>query len=251
MLRFAIAAAALVMGLPASVLAQTVDQLVARNVAARGGAKAWRAVASLQLAGRMEIGKAVTVPYVLDQKRPDKMRLEFVFDEQTAVQAYDGKAGWKFEPFRNRTHAQPMNEAELREAAGTSDPRGLLVDYARRGHKIELQGREKIDGRDAHKLKVTLPGGAVRWVYLDAKTGLEIKVESLRKLGRRERRVATFYQDWRAQEGLLIPRRLETRTEGRAEPLTLTVQTVRVNLPLEDSRFAMPAGPLAAAQKGK
>jgi len=248
MLRTAIAAAALAIGLPASALGQTVEQLVARNVAARGGSGAWQSVSALKLTGRMQIGKDTTVPYVLDQKRPGKMRLEFVFDDKTAIQAFDGKTGWKYEPFRNRMKAQPMNEEELRQAAGTSDPRGLLLDYAKRGHKIEFLGREKVREQDAYRLKVTLPGGAVRWVFLDAKTGLEIKVESLRRLGRRERRVETYYYDWLQEKGLLIPRRLETRTEGRGEPMTLTVQTVHVNPKLDDSRFVMPTGPLAATR---
>jgi hypothetical protein len=129
----------------------------------------------------------------------------------------------------------------LREAAGSADLYGLLFDYAPRGHTVELLGREPIQGRDAFKLKVTLPGGAVRWVYLDAESALEVKVEALRTLGGRERRVETFYHDWQAAGGLLIPRRHETRTEGANKLHLLTVESVRVNPPLDDSRFAMPA----------
>ena len=247
MLRTALAGAALAFCLPAWGLAQTVDQLVARNVAARGGAEAWRAVSSLRLTGRMDVGKGMLVPYVLEQKRPRKMRLEFVFDGETAVQCSDGKAGWKLAPFRGRTTPEPMTDKELREAADSADLYGLLFDHARRGHAVELLGREPVQGRDAFKLKVTLPGGAVRWVYLDAESGLEVKVDALRTLGGRDRRVETFYHDWQAAEGLLIPRRYETRTEGAKESHPLTVETVRVNPPLDDSRFAMPAAAPAPA----
>lgn len=227
--------------LPALGFAQTVDDLVARNVDARGGAEAWKAVSSLRLTGRMEVGEGMLVPYVLEQKRPRKMRLEFEFDGETAVQCTDGETGWKLVPFLGRTNPEPMTEAELLESAGSADLYGLLFDYASRGHIVELLGREPVEGRDAFKLKVTLPGGAVRWVYLDAESGLEVKLETLRTLGGRERRVETFYRDWQEAEGLLIPRRQESRTEGEKTLHLLTVETVNVNPALDDSRFAMPA----------
>jgi len=221
--------------------ARAVDALVTRNIVARGGAEAWQAVSTLRLSGRMDVGNGMTVPYVLEQKRPGKMRLEFVFDGETAVQSSDGKSGWKLVPFRGRTIPEPMTEAELRETADSADPYGLLYDYAARGYTVELLGREPVEGRDAYKLKVTLPRGAVRWLYLDAETALEVKQEALRTVARRERRVETIYSDWQPADGLLIARRQETSTEGDKESHFLTVDSVNVNPPLDDSRFAMPA----------
>ncbi len=247
--RTVFAAAVVALCLPALGQAQTVNGLVTRNVAARGGAKAWRAVSSLKLTGKMDVGKGMQVPYVLEQKRPGKMRLEYIFDGATVVQCSDGKTGWKLAPFQGRTTAEPLTREELREAAGSADLYGLLFDYVRRGIAISLVGREPVEGRDAFKLQVTLPGGAVRWVYLDAESALEVKVDALRTLAKRQRRVETFYRDWQAADGLLIPRRYETRTEGAKEPNILTVETVRVNPPIHDSRFAMPAAPGSATTR--
>jgi hypothetical protein len=251
LLKSVLAAAALALCLPASGFAETVDELVAKNTAARGGAAAWQAVSSLQLSGRMDVGKGMSVPYVLEQKRPGKMRLEFVFDGETSIQTFDGKSGWKLAPFLGRTTAEPMTEAELGLAADTADLYGLLFDYAKRGHKVELLGNEVVQGQDTFKLKVTLPGGSVRWVYLDAKSGLEIKVEALRRLRKRDRVVETFYHDWQATDGLLIARRLETRTEGEKTIHPFTVQSVLVNPPLADARFAMPVTGPTIARNGK
>jgi hypothetical protein len=221
--------------------ARAVDALIARNIAARGGADAWRAVSSLRLTGRMDLGQGMHVPYVLEQKRPGKMCLEFVFDGETAVQCADGNSGWKLAPFRGRPTPEPMTEAELRETADSADLYGLLYDYAARGHVVELEGREPVDGRDAIKLKVTLPKGGVRWVYLDAETALEVKLEALRMVAGREYRVETRYFDWQEADGLLIAHRQETLTEGDKESHFLTVDSVSVNPPLDDSRFALPA----------
>jgi outer membrane lipoprotein-sorting protein len=220
--------------------ARVVANLVERNLEARGGAVAWEAVSSLQLSGRMDVGQGMAVPYVLEQKRPGKTRLQFVFDGETAVQAFDGKVGWKLLPFLGRRNPEPMTETELRTAADTSDLYGLLFDYAARGHSVELLGQEVVAGRDAFKLKVILSGGAVRWVYLDAETALEIKAEALRTIAGRQRLVETFYSDWQDKDGLLIARRQDTATEGDPKSHFLTVESVTVNPAIDDSRFAMP-----------
>jgi hypothetical protein len=188
----------------------------------------------------MDVGQGVHVPWVLEQKRPGKMCLEFDFDEATTVQCVDGDAGWKIVPFRGRTAPEPMTADEWREMASSAHIDGLLFDSAARGSVVELIGEQPVHGRDAFKLKVTLPGGAVRWVYLDAETGLEVKLEAVRNLAGREHLVETFYYAWRTTDGLLIPGRQETRTEGTNDIHFLTVEHIDVNPPLDDARFSIP-----------
>ena len=227
---------------------KVVDALIARNVAARGGAEAWRAASSLRLSGQMDLGQGMHVPYVIEQKRPGKMCLEFVFDDETAIQCVDGKTGWKLLPFRGRMTPEPMTESELRDIADTANLDGLLFDSAQRGHKVKLLEQVAVDGRDAFKLQVTLPGGAMRWVYIDVETALEVKLEAIRTVAGKERRVETLYSDWQATDGLLIARRQETLTEGDKESHFLTVTSVSVNPPLDDARFLMPAATVDGSQ---
>jgi len=239
-LAFVLVAALLVYNSDAMKEARFVKTLVARNIDARGGADAWEAVSSLRLAGEMDLGQEMVVPYVLEQKRPDKMCFEFVFDGETAVQCADGKTGWKLQPYLGRTAPELMTDAELRETADSADPYGLLYDYAARGSDVELVGQESLEGRDVFKLKVTLSRGGVRWLYLDAETALEVKLETMRTVAGRERRVETLYSEWQEVDGLLIALRQDTRTEGDEESHFLTVDSVIVNPRLEDSRFRMP-----------
>jgi len=221
--------------------ARVIKGLVAQNIEARGGAESWSAIESLQLSGQMDLGQGMHVPYVIDQKRPGKMCLDFEFNEETATQCVDGATGWKRLPFRGRNRPEAMTAAELREMAGAADIDGLLLNYKERGHEIELVGKEMIGDRATTKLQIMLPGGAVRWLYIEDETGLDIKLETMRVLGGKERLVSTYYMDWQETDGLLIPRRLETQTEGDEETHFLTVENVRVNAPLDDSRFAMPS----------
>ena len=240
MLCIAVVAALLIYNSDAMKEARFINTLVARNIEARGGAAVWEAVGSLRLAGQMDLGQEMVVPYVLEQKRPDKMCFEFEFDGETAVQCADGETGWKFLPFLGRTAPEAMTEAELRETADGAEPYGPLYNYAARGSDVELAGRETLDGRDVFKLKVTLAMGSVRWLYLDAETALEVKMETTRTVAGRERRVETVYSDWRQTDGLLIAHRQDTRTAGDTDSHFLTVDSVTVNPPLDDARFKMP-----------
>ena len=109
---------------------RVVDGLIARNVEARGGVDAWRAVDSLRVAGRMDLGQGMNVPYTIEQKRPGKMCLEFEFDGEVATQCVAGDSGWKVLPYLGRTRPEPMTDIEFREMADTADIDGLLIDAA-------------------------------------------------------------------------------------------------------------------------
>lgn len=223
--------------------ARFVKALVARNIDARGGIEAWKKVKTMKMTGRMDLGQGMSVPYVLEQKRPDKMCFTFEFDKHTARQCIDGDHGWKIAPFRGRDYAERMTKTELREMADSTDPYGLLYNYASRDIDIDLVGHVKVGDRDAIKLKLTMDKGAVRWLYLDAETALELKMEMMRTIARRTRRVQTVYSDWKKADGLLIAHRQETTTQGDPDSHFLTVEMVSVNLSMEDSRFAMPVMP--------
>jgi len=237
----ALAVAFLIYNSDAMKEARLVRALVAQNIEARGGEDAWQAVDTLWLSGQMDLGQGMHVPYIMEQKRPGKMCLEFVFDDETATQCVDGNSGWKLLPFRGRSEPEAMTAKEFHQMADSAAIDGLLVNSFKQGHEIKWLGREVIAGRSATKVEVTLPGGAKRWIYIDEETGLDVKLASMRMLRGQERRVETFYYDWQETDGLLIPRRQETHTEGREGSNFLTVDGIVANPPLDDSRFSLPA----------
>jgi len=83
----------------------TADEIVAANVAARGGLQAWRAVRTLRMTGQMDVGREMQVPFTLLLERPAKMRLEFLFDGEMVVRVFDGKSGWVRRPWPWRAGA--------------------------------------------------------------------------------------------------------------------------------------------------
>jgi outer membrane lipoprotein-sorting protein len=228
-------------------------QIVEKNVQARGGLKAWQAVSSLKMSGEMDAGgKAdVKVPFVLALKRPHKSRLEITFAGQNAVQTYDGTQGWKVRPFLNRDDVEPFTPAEARSAAAAAELDGPLIDYAKKGARVELAGTEKVEGRKAYKLKLTAKDGVQRFVWVDASTFLESKISGEpRKLDGRPHAVSIYYRDFRTVNGLKVPFKLETAVEGVKQHRSMVISSVTVNPPLEDTLFAKPGSRGGLAKGG-
>jgi len=219
-------------------------EVVTKNVAARGGLEAWRAVKTISLSGKMGAGgnqramlqmptqaqatvvtrktgepqlpsrriDEVNLPFLMELARPRKMHLELQVGGKAALQVYDGVNGWKLRPYLNRLDVEPYTADEMKAAATQSDLDGPLVDYAAKGTRIESEGVEKVEDRDTYKLKLTLKSGDVTHVWVDAQTFLETKIQGQpRRLDGTDHPVEVYYRDYRNVNGLQIPFVLETR----------------------------------------
>ena len=221
----------------------TVDQVIERNVAARGGLKAWRAINTLSMSGQMEAGgkKNSALPFVMEMKRPHKSRLEIAFEGQTAVQVYDGSQGWKVRPFLDRNEVEPFTADEAKAAAAWDELDGPLVDYARKGTRVQLLGTEAVEGHPAYKLKLTMNSGEQRRLWIDAKSFLEVKIDGQpRKMDGKVRDVAIYYRDYRMVNGLIMPHTFETAVSGVNQTYKMHIDRVTVNQPLEEKDFEKP-----------
>ncbi len=225
---------------PPAVGAQTVDEIVARYVAARGGREALAAVRTLRMTGRASAGPGRQAIVRREMARPDRIRTEFVFQGTTGVYAWDGSAGWRVSPLDGSLEPEPLPEEDAAVAVEQADIDGPLVDWKAKGHAVELVGSEALPGGPAHQLKVTLKSGLVRHLWVDAKTGLVVRTVSTRKLRGREVVLETAFGDYRETGGVTFARSIETGVQGRLRRLRIVVESVEVNPVIGDARFRMP-----------
>ncbi len=221
----------------------TAAQIVSKNVAARGGLKAWQAVSTLTLSGRLEAGgtQNEALPFVMKMKRPNLSRLEISFEGKTAQQVYDGKQGWKVRPFLGRDEVESFTAAEAKAAKEWQELDGPLVNYAKKGISVKSQGTEAVEGHRAYKLLLTMKDGQQRHVWIDASTFLERKMDGEpRMLDGKLRHVAIFYRDYKTDNGLTMPHVLETVIDGGKQPHKMYVERVAVNQSMENALFAKP-----------
>ena len=238
----AIAAAAVLVLAAAHAGGQTADELIAKNVAARGGLEKLKAVKTMRLTGTMKAGDE-TMPAVLELKRPNMSRWQFTFDGQTAVQAYDGKAGWMWMPFAGMSEPQAMSAEERQEAEQQADLDGPLVDYKAKGSAIELVGHDSRFRPEDWKLKVTLKSGEVRYVYLDPKTFLQTTTVMTKKIEGSEVVVISTIGDYKDVEGLTLPHSFTASTKDGGETQSLVFEKIELNVPIDDARFGKPKTP--------
>jgi hypothetical protein len=228
------------------------EQIVEKNVAARGGLAAWRGVKTLTLEGQVDAGGKPNhaLPYALKQKRPHQSRLEITFKNQVALQVYDGHQGWKLRPFLNRTEVEPFTPDEAREAASVDEFDGPLIDAAAKGNQVSVAGTEDVEGHPAYKLAIKRRDGSVRHVWIDAASFLDVKVQSEpRMLDGRPHDVSIYYRDYRNEHGLMIAHAQDTIVEGAKQPAPyhMTITRVGVNDALDDKLFQKPPAVVVSA----
>jgi outer membrane lipoprotein-sorting protein len=226
--------------------APTVDQVLTKYCEAKGGLAKMKAVNSMRITAKMS-GGPMDFPIVIEAKRPASIRVDVNIQGNQIIQAYDGKVGWSINPFQQsaKKDAEPMTPDEIRDIEVQADMDGPLVDWQAKGHKVELQGHEPVEGSDALKVKLTLKNGDVRTIFLDADTYLEVKQVSKRKVRDTEIEAESTLGDYKDVGGLMVAHSIENGVKGSPQKQKIVIEKVEFNVPIADSRFAMPAKPAA------
>jgi hypothetical protein len=233
--------AALLLALASAARAQTVDDVVRRYLEARGSLAKLRTVKTLRLTGIMEL-PGVSAPFVLELKRPDRMRTEFMVEGRTSVRAFDGQTAWEQLPLPGE-RPRPMSPEDAAEARAQADvDLSPLVDAAAKGYTVELIGRDRLPGGDTWKLVVHGNDGPPRTMHLDARTHLVVQTLERRPVDGQEVDFVTEISDYRTVDGLVFPHRMDVGPKGSPERQRISVRRVEINPPMDDSRFAMPGG---------
>ncbi|MEZ5318963.1 MAG: DUF2092 domain-containing protein [Vicinamibacterales bacterium] len=214
--------------------AQTADELIAKNIAAKGGAEALRAVQTIRQTAQMSI-QGMTATMTTTARRPDKVRQEVAINGQQVITAFDGTTAWTVNPLQGVTTptaiADPGTAQLLRDQANFDGP---LLDYKTNGTKIEMVGTEAVGGKQAHHLKVTLKSGGVQDLYLDPATGLEMRLVLQTPNGP----VVQDISDYRKVNGLTVPFSI-SMTVGGMPAGTITVTNMEFNPAIDDAIFRM------------
>jgi len=220
--------------------AQTVDEVIAKNIQAKGGLEKLKSVRTMRTTARFTQGP-IRVEYRQEIKRADKVREEYVIQGLAQVQAYDGKTGWQISPFGGRKDPELLSQDDLKSLVVDSDIDGPLVEYKAKGHKAELAGHDSVEGTDCFKIKLSLKNGDVRYYYLDADSFLELKIEVQTTIRGTLQESELYFGDYEQVNGIYYPFAIDQAQKGSASRTQISVEKIEQNLPLEDSRFSMPA----------
>ena len=241
MLRKSLVALAAIALLSAAASAQTAEEIIDKHIQARGGMEKLKAIRTVRSTGKREIQPGFSVPIVLEQMRQNKMRADFTVQGMTGSLAYDGARGWQLMPFQGKTDPEPMPEDMVKDFAEDSDIDGPFVDWKQKGHKVELVGKEQVEGTDAYHLKLTRKEGTVSDVWFDADSFLEIKSSTRRTVRGTQQELEAVIGDYKdAGGGVIMPYSVQFGEKGQPK-LSMTFDKIEINPAIEAARFNMPA----------
>lgn len=225
---------ALLIGAPVAT-AQTVDEIIAKNIQAKGGIEKLKSTNSVRMTGTATI-QGTQVPVTTVSKRPNMMRNEIEMAGQKMVQGFDGTSMWMAMPGMPAQEVPPGPQTEILKRNSTFDP--VFLDYKEKGHKIEFKGKELDGGKDVYHLVVAMKDGPVAHYYIDASTGLETKtvmeIDDPALKGQLETRMA----DYRDVEGRMVPFSMTQVVNGQTVA-EMKFEKVEFNIPVDDALFKM------------
>lgn len=232
----------LLAGMPAIALpapqTPTVEQLIARHIEARGGMAALKAVRTRRTRGAMSGVAPFDIPFTVEQKRPGLFRRELSIQGTPQVTVFDGRGGWKIDPFTNGDgKPRPLTADDVKDLIEDADMDGGLVDWVAKGNKVEYLGQENLEGGPAYALKLTYACGRVSTIFLDARSYQEVKRIVTRTQMGQEVEMEVFTRGYHPVQGVSEPASIDIGPKGATQRMHLAVQEVEVNVPMEDARF--------------
>jgi hypothetical protein len=220
----------------------TIDELVAKNIEAKGGADALHALQSLRLTGKLLVNQGqIEALSVQTKKRPGEVRNEVSLQGMTQIEAYDGKEGWRISPFRGRKDPEKMSTDDVKSLIDDAEIGGPLVDWKAKGSTVEYLGTEDVDGTPAHKLKVVRKNGDVCFVYLDPDHFLDIRILTQRLQHGAQIEEEKDLGEYEKINGVFIPFSIESGQKGETDKEKTIIEKAEPNVSVDDAIFRFPA----------
>jgi outer membrane lipoprotein-sorting protein len=231
----------------ASAAAQTADDIIAKYVKTIGGMERIQTVKTIRTTGKFIGGGGFEAVTVDESKRPNLQRSEFRLQGMTGVTAYDGKTGWKIEPWQGKKDAESLSEEEIKPyLESTFDD--AIINYKQNNLRVEYVGMDDFEGTDAYKLKVTYPSGTIKHYFMDTDYYVPIKIETKRMIRGAEVELETILGDYKEVGGVYYPHSFESGAKGSQNRAKISIEKIEINVPLDDSRFARPSATATTQQ---
>ncbi|MDB5121752.1 MAG: hypothetical protein JWN56_2970 [Sphingobacteriales bacterium] len=232
--------AALALTMSVSAFAQSVDEIVNKNITALGGKEKLNSLKSVKIDATISL-QGMEVPSTVVQLNNVGIRSDFTVQGTKGTQVITKSEGWSFMPFMGQDKPVQIPAEEVKQSQSLLDLAGPLVDYAKKGNKIELAGKEVVEGKDALKLKLTLSDGSAMDYYVDPVTGYTVKTVVRKRMNGQDGEVSNVMLDYKkTEDGYFIPYTMNQIITGGPGLMVIKVTNIEINKPVDESIFEMP-----------
>jgi outer membrane lipoprotein-sorting protein len=215
----------------------TLDEILQKHYEARGGLTAIQALDRIVMKGAFSM-QGMEMPIVEYRQRPNRFRSETDFQGMQMVEAYDGKTAWAANPMMGSGKPEKQGAEETKTVAMRADFDGILVDWRRKGAKVELAGKEAVDGADAYKLIVTTKEGLKYTSWIDAATYLERKTLIPAMMQGQPMEIAISVTEWADVSGTKQPAKATLVTDMGT--FDIVYGDYQVGAAIDEDLFFMP-----------
>ena len=219
------------------------QELLDRNLEARGGADKLAAIQSMRFEGHLIAGGgAQRLVWAETLARPDHVRQELTRQGLTHVDAWDGKTCWEVNPFGGRRQPQRISPDDAKGLIEQAVIGGALQDARENGYPVHALGTEDVDGTFAYKLEVDRPGGDLQYVWLDPDAFLTIRMLSRRTYHGAIVESQFDYSDYEQVAGVYFPLLIEQGARGSdpASHRRIQIDRATPNVEVDPAVFAFP-----------
>lgn len=211
----------------------SVDEIIRKYLDARGGKQKLNAIRSVYMEGsRIIMGTQIPVKVTIVQNK--LYRNDFEFNHAPGYSVITPTEGWAFIPTRS-VNAEPIPATQVLAMQLYLDIAGPMVDYKAKGHKAEVQGKEIIEGKEAHKIKMTLHNNREIFYYIDKETSLLIQSRQT-NADDITQEIITNYRDYKLFDGVMFPQTISNPGNDIMGGTT-TFHTIIINKPADENAY--------------
>lgn len=220
---------------------QSLDEILAEYIEARGGMEAIESTQTMRTTGKMIMGP-MEAPFSFTYKAPNKVYTTFEVQGMKGIQAYDGETGWQVMPFMGKPEPVLMSEDELKQVIDQGEIEGPLINAEAKGTTLELIGSTEIEGTPVIEIKATKKNGDVVHVFLDEEYKLEVMSRSKISAMGQEVEAETYFSDYKevGENGSPVPHSMAIKINGNLMQ-NMNLEVIEFNVDVDDSLFTMPA----------
>jgi len=226
---------------------QKVEDIIAKHIEALGGKEKMQSIHSVYLEGVAVMQNGTEINSKTWKVKDKLYRQEISFGMGNIVVIVTPTKGWSSNP-RNGGTFQPMPDEQLKALQSQLDPAGPFVDYAAKGSKAELLGKDTIGGKECYKIKLTTAAGQDITYSLDVQTYYVLRETRKgggmmgggagRRGGNADGEFNIDFSDYqKTAEGYVFPYTIVTGSFGAKT----SVEKLEVNKPVDDAALSKPS----------
>lgn len=212
--------------------AQTVDEVIDNYINAIGGKEKLLAIKTIKMDGSLNVqGFDVSVVTTVSHGVGSRTDIS-VPGMGEGYQIMTPTKGWSYMPFQGQTAPEEVGEDIVKAGQSTLDIQSPFINYKEKGNTVELLGKDKAEGKDCFKLKLTNKFGKVTTVFIDATTYYRVKAVTKATVNNEEMDVETVYSDYRKNADGYVFAYAQTSPRG-----TITFSSIEINKPVDENIF--------------